>query len=131
MGTMSDEKKALGEQELTLLRFVTDRGGAVTVREMAAEFGASRGLARTTVLTVMERLRVKGYLARQKTADGSAWEYRPEQARSELLGGLVREFVAKSLGGSAAPVVAFLSDARNLTDQEKADLRAIVAGLEE
>ncbi len=27
MGAMSDEKKVLGEQELTLLRFVTNLGG--------------------------------------------------------------------------------------------------------
>jgi predicted transcriptional regulator len=127
---MSDEKPGLGDQELALLRFVTDRA-PVTVRAAAAEFGEPRGLARTTVLTVMERLRAKGYLKRQKAADGSAWEYVPEQAKADLMRGLVREFVEKSLGGSVSPVVAYLSDTRNLTEQEKADLRAIVAGLEE
>jgi predicted transcriptional regulator len=127
---MSDDRKSLGEQELALLRFVTDRA-PVTVREAAAQFGAERGLARTTVLTVMERLRTKGYLQRQRSAGGGAWEYVPEQGKADLFGSLVREFVSKSLGGSTAPLVAYLSDPKNLTEQEKADLRAIVAGLEE
>ena len=70
MQAMNDEKPGLGEQELALLRFVTDRA-PVTVRAALAQFGEPRGLARTTVLTVMERLRTKGYLRRQKTSEGA------------------------------------------------------------
>jgi len=131
MQDMTEEKPGLGDQELALLRFVTDRA-PVTVRAAVAEFGEARGLARTTILTVMERLRTKGYLRRQKSAEGAgAWEYLPEQGRDDLMRGLVREFIEKSLGGSVSPMVAYLSDAKNLSEKEKADLRAIVAGLEE
>lgn len=131
MQDMTDDKPGLGDQELALLRFVTDRA-PVTVREAVVQFGEPRGLARTTILTVMERLRTKGYLRRQKAAEGGgAWEYSPEQGRDDLMRGLVREFIEKSLGGSVSPMVAYLSDPKNLTDKEKADLRAIVAGLEE
>ena len=47
---------SVGEQELALLRHIADRDGA-TVGEAAEEFGAPRRLARSTVLTMMERRR--------------------------------------------------------------------------
>ena len=59
------EHQPLGEQQLDLLRFVTENA-PITVGEMAKVYGSPRGLARTTILTVMERLRTKGYLSRKK-----------------------------------------------------------------
>src|SRR5262249_4322147 len=56
--------KGIGDQELALLQYVTGQGEA-TVGAAAEGFGAPRGLARSTVLTMMERLRAKGYLARR------------------------------------------------------------------
>ncbi|WP_258224035.1 BlaI/MecI/CopY family transcriptional regulator, partial [Stenotrophomonas sp. HMWF003] len=53
--------KTIGDQELALLQYVAEQGGA-TVGEVAAGFGEERGLARSTVLTMMERLRGKAYL---------------------------------------------------------------------
>ena len=49
---MADQ--SIGEQELALLRHIADRGSA-TVGEAADEFGTARGLARSTVLTMMEK----------------------------------------------------------------------------
>ena len=37
-----------------------------SVAQAAQYFGATQGLARTTILSVMERLREKGYLVREK-----------------------------------------------------------------
>ena len=48
--------RTIGDQELALLRYVAEEG-PVTVGQAAEGFGAPRGLARSTVLTVMERLR--------------------------------------------------------------------------
>ena len=42
------------------------RSGAATVAEVVERFGQPRGLARSTVLTMMERLRKKGHLSRQQ-----------------------------------------------------------------
>ena len=57
-------ESSIGEQELALLRHIADRG-SLTVGEASEEFGAPRGLARSTVLTMMERLRGKGHLGRR------------------------------------------------------------------
>ena len=114
---------SLGDQELTLLRYVTDHA-PVTVREAAAKFGESHGLARTTILTMMERLRTKGYLTRGK--DAGAFEYRPVVAKKELMHSLVHDFVEKSLGGSLSPIVAYLTEAQGLSERELSDLRRLL-----
>jgi len=114
---------SLGDQELTLLRYVTDHA-PVTVREAAAKFGEPHGLARTTILTMMERLRTKGYLTRVK--DAGAFEYVPVVAKKELMQGLVHDFVEKSLGGSLSPFVAYLTEAQGLSERELSDLRRLL-----
>ena len=58
-------KKPVGDQELVVLRWVAEHGPA-TVGEVAEKFGEPQGLARSTILTVMERLRGKGHLTRHK-----------------------------------------------------------------
>ena len=61
--------RTIGDQELALLQHLAEHGEA-TVGEMTASFGAPRGLARSTVLTMMERLRRKGHLGR-RLVDGA------------------------------------------------------------
>ena len=72
-------KPSLGSLELEVLQYITDNP-AVTVRDVARQFGEPRGLARTTILTVMENLRTKGYLTRRR--EGSAFQYAPEIAKT-------------------------------------------------
>lgn len=121
----------LGEQELEVLRFVTDRGAPVTVREVAQEWGTPRGLARTTILTMMERLRKKSFLVREKATDGATFQYAPAVPKTDLMRSLVQDFVQKTLGGSVSPFVAYLADAPDLSDKELADLRLLVEALDQ
>jgi predicted transcriptional regulator len=120
------ERPPLGDQELEVLRFVAEHAPA-SVREVAQQFGEPRGLARTTILTVMERLRRKGYLTR--TRQGSVNRYAPRLAQAEVLQGLVREFVEKTLAGSLSPFVAYLAEAKGLSEAELAELRRLVEEL--
>ncbi len=117
----------IGEQELALLRYVADRPGA-TVGEVAEAFGHPRGLARSTILTMMERLRKKGYLGRRLA--GGVYRYRAETSSAELLRGLVRRFVERSLGGSVAPFVAYLNETRDVSDEELKELEELVSKLQ-
>lgn len=114
--------------ELEVMRFVS-ANAPITVRDAAERFGEERGLARTTILTVMERLRKKGYLKRE-SVDG-VFLYSPAVAEEKLMRGIVEEFVEKTLGGSLAPFVAYLNDARGLTPKELADLKAMVEDMEQ
>jgi len=123
----SEEHQPLGDQQLELLRYVTDNA-PITVGEMAKVYGTPRGLARTTILTVMERLRTKGYLSRKKV-DG-VFQYSPRIDHDDLLKGLVGEFVQRSLGGSLAPFVTYLADSGKLSVREVSELRRMVESLE-
>ena len=120
-------RHSLGEQELVVLQYVSEHA-PVSVREVAAHFAQLRGLARTTVLTVMERLRKKGFMDRTK-ADGS-YRYSPRKEQSALLRDLVRDFTERVLGGSFDPFIAYLASDAQLTDQQVSDLRRLVEELE-
>lgn len=120
--------KPLGDQELALMQWLADRGGA-TVGEAAEEYGAPRGLARSTVLTMMERLRGKGHLERRPVE--GVFRYESAASSSELLQGVVASFVEKTLGGSLSPFVTYLSEAPvEVSASELAELEALVARLQ-
>lgn len=123
----------IGDQELALLQFMTDRGRPMTVREAAQEWRdpSGKAKARTTILTMMERLREKNLLVREKGQDDATFQYRPAVEKSVLLRGLVQEFVSKALGGSVSPFVAYLADAGPLSSGEIAALRRLVDSFEE
>ncbi len=122
-----DETPSLGEQELEALRFVAENS-PITVGEAAKAFGAPRGLARTTVLTVMERLRAKGYLVRRMV--GGVYRYSAKLDHDAVLKNVVADFVDRSLGGSLSPFVMYLADSGRLSPDEIEDLRRIIDSLE-
>ena len=119
--------QTLGAQELVLLRHIADRGGA-TVGEVADTFGSPRKLARSTVLTMMERLRKKGFLNRRLV--GGVYRYQARASSDELTRGAIRRFVDRNLGGSVAPFVAYLSESAALTEAELKELEDVVARLQ-
>lgn len=76
---------------------------------------------------MLERLRAKGYLQREKI--GAAFAYAPRDEHAQQLRGVVGRFVEKTLGGSLDPFVAYLSDA-NLSDAQRKQLRELVKKLD-
>lgn len=120
-------RKTIGDQELALLQWVAGRGGA-TVGEAAEGFGADRELARSTVLTMMERLRKKGHLSRRKVE--SVYRYTSPVSAATVLRDVVGGFVEQTLGGSVSPFVAFLAESEDLTEDELDELEALVSRLQ-
>ncbi|MCC6164206.1 MAG: BlaI/MecI/CopY family transcriptional regulator [Acidobacteria bacterium] len=119
--------KRPGEQELALLTWLAEHP-ALSVGEVADQYGTPRDLARSTILTMMERLRKKGHLSRRRT-DG-VFRYTSAAGPDEVLKDAVGTFVSRTLGGSMSPFVAYLSDEANVTPEELAELQALVARLE-
>src|ERR1041385_1141671 len=124
--TQVGRRASLGELELEALRFVTDRE-ALTVAEVVAGFGEPKGLARTTIITVLERLRAKGHLTRHKV--NGVYRYSAKVSQVELLKRLVGDFVKGSLGGSISPIARYITEAQDLSPEEIAELKRIVAQL--
>jgi predicted transcriptional regulator len=124
---MAPSKEPLGHLELSALLYIADRQ-PITVREVAAHFAETSGQARTTLLTVMERLRAKGYLKRRKAV--GAHRYTATLSKADLLQRLVGNFVDDVLAGSVSPFVAYLSRSRRLSADEVRKLEALVKRIE-
>jgi predicted transcriptional regulator len=124
---MADPKAAFGSTEIEVLRYIGDHH-PVSSGDVAEHFARTTGHARTTILTIMERLRRKGHLTRRKS--GGVYRYWPRIAKQELLQGLVKDFVAKTLGGSVSPFVAFLSESGPISAEDLETLKRLVRDLE-
>ncbi len=112
----------LGEQQLDLLRFVSEHS-PITAREVAEQYGEPNGLARTTVVTVLEKLRQKGYLTRAQV-DG-VYQYSPASGPA-MWQDVIHQFVERTLGGRLGPFVAYLTNQNNLTPEEIQELEELV-----
>jgi predicted transcriptional regulator len=117
---------SIGDRELELLRFIGEQG-QITVGQAAEAFGRGRGLARSTVLTMMERLRKKGHL-RRRLIEG-VYQYSPRTAPRAALQQVVQAFIDRTLGGSITPFVAYLSERDRFDEGEIAELEALLAQL--
>lgn len=118
---------SIGDQELLLLRWLHESGPA-SVGEAASGFGTPRSIARTTVMTMMERLRNKGLLSRELVA--GVFRYQPADPESDLMRRVVGNFVERTLGGSFTPLVAYLAEEAEVSDADLAELEALVATLQ-
>ena len=123
-------RKSIGDQELALLQHLSEHGEA-SVGEVAAAFGEPRGLARSTVLTMMERLRAKAYLQRKQVGGGvGVFRYSTTARQDDVVRNAVGSFVEKTLQGSVSPFVAWMSQRTEVSDGELAELEALVATLQ-
>ncbi|MCB0370675.1 MAG: BlaI/MecI/CopY family transcriptional regulator [Bdellovibrionales bacterium] len=114
---------SLGEQEIEVLRYISEKG-ELSVREVASFFEKEQGLARTTVLTVMERLRNKGYLSRTKK-NGLFVYFEKIQAES-VIKSRVHEFVEKTLGGSFSPLLKYFAENKKMSKEELDQLKELL-----
>ncbi len=124
---MKNQTPNLGDQELALLRYVADNE-PLSAGQVSGGYGEANGLARSTVETMMERLRKKGLL-RRRQVDG-VYKYETAIATHDLLGGLVGQFVERTLGGSLTPFVTYFSQRNELSPSELSQLEALVEKLQ-
>jgi predicted transcriptional regulator len=124
---VADPKAPLGSTEIELLRYIGDHH-PISVGEVAEHVARTTGQARTTVLTIMERLRRKGYLTRKQIK--GVYHYSPKIAKPDLLRGLVKTFVDTTLGGSVSPFVAYLSEGGPISEDDLVVLKRVVHDLE-
>src|SRR6201984_2877066 len=86
--------RRFGELEAVIMDRLWERGRPMLVREMVEDLRADRALAYTTVMTVRENLRRKGWLRRE--GDGRAWRYEPTGSRSSYTASLMSDALATS-----------------------------------
>src|SRR5579859_5062945 len=99
------------------------RDGATTVREVFEDLLHDREIAYTTVMSTMDNLHRKGWLARER--EGKAYRYTPVASREEYSARLMREAMAAA-GDTEAVLSHFVAQ---MDGTESAALRAVLAKL--
>jgi len=85
---------ALGDLEAQVMRLIWVRGKPATVRDIVGDLRRERPIAYTTVMTVMDNLRKKGWLRREP--DGRAYRYEPLISGAEYSASLMRQALEAS-----------------------------------
>lgn len=119
----------LGDLERALMEQLWDsaahRPDGASVREVLEALPAKRGLAYTTVMTVLDRLSKKGLVTRER--DGRAWRYTPAGTRESLTAETMRATLDDA-SDRRATLLHFLDGA---TPEELDDLRAALSEVEQ
>jgi predicted transcriptional regulator len=115
--------RGFGDLEAVIMDRVWAHDDPVTVRELLGELAAERDIAYTTVMTTMDNLHRKGWLARVK--EGKAYRYTATASRAEYSARLMRE--ALDGGGDARAVLSHF--VAQMDGEESAALRAVVRRL--
>ena len=125
---MATRYRSIGVTEMVVLKALWDHGSA-TVRDLRAAL-REQGYdwAYTTVLTMLQRLEAKGYVASNKR--GVAHVFRPAMSREKLLSRRLKELANQLCEGTATPLVFTLVRENPLSREEIGQLRALLDRLE-
>ena len=99
----------------------------LTAAEVAERIPEERGWSERTVKTMLGRLLTKGALVHEE--DGRRYLYRPAVKRADYAMRETRKLVDRLFGGRAAPLVAQLAANEGLTQQDIAELQALLKDL--
>ncbi len=120
-------RQPASDAELEVLKVLWATGPA-TVRDVAAALRQKRRrLAYNTVLTLLSRLRDKGYVAADRR--GPAHVFRAAASRDDLLGSSLAALADRLCDGTASPLVQALVRGRRLSAADITQLRTLLDDL--
>ena len=120
---MSETQPVPSETEWALLEALWQMERA-TAREVAERLSPSRGWARSTVKTLLDRMVEKGLVRARQV--GNVWEYEAAVEPAEAQRSAFRRFVEHAFGGSMAPALEFLAGEARLTAAQRESLRQML-----
>jgi predicted transcriptional regulator len=124
---MAPSRAPVSDAELEVLK-VLWAGGPSTVRDVAAALRRQRRrLAYNTVLTLLSRLREKGYVTADRRE--AAHQFRAIVTRDELLGSSLSALADRMCDGTASPLVYALVRGRRFSAEEIAHFRELLDDL--
>jgi predicted transcriptional regulator len=121
----------VSDAELEVLKVLWEKG-ALTVREVEAHLKRrKKKWAYTTILTLLSRLREKGYVGQEKAESGAAHVFRALVSREQLVGLGLADLADRMCDGISSPLVHALVQRGKMTAKEIADLRRMLDELED
>lgn len=118
----------LTPHELAIMKVIWRRDRA-TVRDVYETLRERRAIAYTTVMTMMNVLEEKGYLAKARV--DRAYVYRPTRPQQQVVGQMVTDFVDRVFDGAAAGLFLHLARDSRLSKTERDRIRRIIEEMEE
>ncbi|NLS25812.1 Penicillinase repressor [Sphingomonas sp. S2M10] len=101
----------------------------LTAQEVAERVPADRDWSANTVKTLLGRLLAKNVIAHEE--EGRRYRYRPLVARGDYVVGESRKLIDRLFGGRLTPLVAHLAERDAITDQDIAEIEALLKALKQ
>jgi BlaI family penicillinase repressor len=99
----------------------------LTAQEVAERVPSERDWSANTVKTLLGRLLAKSIIGHEE--DGRRYRYRPLVDRADFVVGESRRFMDRLFGGKLTPLVAHLAERDAITDQDIAEIEALLREL--
>lgn len=113
-------RQTLGDLQHAIMAVLWDRGEATTA-DVHEALRVERGLALTTIATMLRKMEDKGVVTHR--AEGRQFVYRPTVSRAEIRESMVGELVERVFGGDARALVAHLVSEHEIDTRELGELR--------
>lgn len=119
----SEDTVALSELQLALMRILWR--GESSVVDVAAEMARTRGLAHTTVATLLTRLAKRGIVEARR--DGRQLVYRPLVSEPQVRRSMVGDLIQTLFRGDPQALLAHLVSEKEVAPGDLAKVQALLA----
>jgi len=115
----------LTELQLAIMRVVWDRSEA-TVQDIWEALHAERGLAQTTVATMLSRLERRGVVTRRAPPQARQYHYRAAVTEREVQHSMVGELTERLFDGDVTALVQHLLTGEDVSPGDIAKIRDMI-----
>lgn len=124
---MEETSHHLGDLQLAIMRVLWARQEA-TVAEVQEILEPERGLALTTIATMLTKMEKKGVVDHR--TDGRKFVYRPTVTEKQVRRSMVSDLTSQLFRGDVTALVNHLLSEHEIESEELAQLRAMIAAKE-
>ncbi len=120
-------RHTLGDLQLAIMRILWAEGEA-SVADVHRALLDERGLAPTTIATMLVKMEKKGVVAHR--SEGRRYLYRPTVTEADVRRTMVAELTDRLFAGDTAALVSHLLDEHRAGAEELAELKRLIAEAE-
>ena len=117
------KRVSLGDLQMAIMRVLWQRDEAA-VAEVHGELYAERGLAPTTIATMLVKMEKKGVVTH--TQEGRKYLYRPAVTEGDVQRSMVSEMTERLFQGNVAALVSHLLEDGDLEARQVAEIRDLI-----
>jgi predicted transcriptional regulator len=121
------ERHQLTELQLAIMRVIWDKGEA-TVQDIWEALHSDRGLAQTTVATMLSRLERRGVVTRR--AEARQYRYRATVTEQEVQHSMVGELTERLFDGDITALMQHLLSGEDISPGDLAKIRDMIDRVE-